>query len=75
MAGGPRARAKINVLLGGASLVVDVSSGAGTEKVKTEILKRLSSGNANGAYIGGKVPRKFIELNRIFSEVTRKTVR
>lgn len=73
MAGGPSA--KINVLLGGTSLVVDISSGAGTEKVKNEILERLSSGHAGGAYIGGKVPRQFVELNRIFNEVTLKTVR
>ena len=60
-AGGAR---KLGLLLDGESIVVDVVSGFGIEQVRKQILSAV----AGGTYVGGKVPRKFLEFNRLFLE-------
>ena len=60
---------RINLLLGGTSLVVDVRTGTGVDKVRYELLARLKSGTTDGPYVGGKIPRKFSDLHRSFNEV------
>ena len=62
--GGSRKWRKLNVLFGGQSLNVDVTTGAAVDVLRKEIVAVLTE----GTYVRGKVPLRFLRLHHLVRE-------